>query len=46
MVPDLAVSAGCKHIVTYNKRDFRGVETLGIESISPQKALDKIGAPL
>ncbi len=24
MILELAVNAGCKYIVTYNKRDFRG----------------------
>ena len=44
MVLDLAVNADCKYIVTYNKRDFRGVETFGIEVVTAKEFLEKIGA--
>ena len=44
MVLDLAVNAGCPYIVTYNLRHFRGVDVFGIEAITAQTALAKIGA--
>ena len=43
MLLELAVSAGCKYIVTYNKRDFRGVETFGIEVVTAKEFLERIG---
>ena len=43
MILELAVSAGCKYIVTYNKRDFRGVETFGIEVVTAKEFLERIG---
>lgn len=44
MILELAVNAGCKYIVTYNKRDFRGTETFGIEVVTAKEFLEKIGA--
>ena len=44
MILELAVNAGCKYIVTYNKRDFRGAETFGIEVVTAKEFLEKIGA--
>ena len=44
MILELAVSAGCEYIVTYNKRDFRGVEMFGIEVVTAKEFLEKIGA--
>lgn len=35
MVLELAVAAGCRHIVTHNVRDFRGTEQFGVTPISP-----------
>jgi predicted nucleic acid-binding protein len=43
MVVELAVSAGCTQIVTYNVRDFVGVEQFGIEVITPRDLLIKLG---
>ena len=43
-VLELAVAAGCDYIITYNKRDFEGVEMFGIETIDPKIFLEKIGA--
>jgi putative PIN family toxin of toxin-antitoxin system len=43
MVLELAVSAGCKIIVTYNKDDFAGVELFGIRVVTPQEFLREIG---
>lgn len=39
MVLELAFAAGCKYIVTFNQRDFKGCETLGVEVISPLEFL-------
>lgn len=44
MLLDLAVKAGCKYIVTYNKRDFRGAEMFGIDVITAKEFLERIGA--
>jgi putative PIN family toxin of toxin-antitoxin system len=43
MVVELAVSAACEYIVTFNLDDFQGIEQFGIEAITPQKALELIG---
>lgn len=43
MILELAVSAGCKIIVTYNKDDFKGVEQFGIRAMTAQEFLQEIG---
>ena len=43
LILEVAVAAGCGYIVTYNKRDFQGVETLGIEAVDAREFLDIIG---
>jgi putative PIN family toxin of toxin-antitoxin system len=43
MVLELAVTAGCDFIVTYNQRDFQGVEEFGVEVITPHQLLKEIG---
>ena len=43
MVLELAVSAGCKIIVTYNKDDFEGAEKFGIRLMTAQEFLHEIG---
>ena len=43
MVLELAVSACCDHVVTYNQRDFLGAETFGVEVIEPVQLLRIIG---
>jgi len=43
MVLELAVVAGSEHIVTYNKRDFQGVEAFGIETVTAHEFLQLIG---
>jgi len=42
-VLEAGLSSGSKFIVTYNERDFIGVERLGISVISPKMLLKKIG---
>lgn len=43
MVLELAVTAGCDAIVTFNKRDFPGVETFGLTLLTPHELLETIG---
>lgn len=43
MVLELAVSASCRTIVTYNKRDFEGSERFGIEVETAKEFLQRIG---
>ena len=43
MILELAVTARCKYIVTYNIRDFKGVEQFGIKVLSAKDFLNKIG---
>jgi putative PIN family toxin of toxin-antitoxin system len=43
MVLELAVSAGCRFIVTFNIRDFAGAEQFGIRVVTPQKFLQQLG---
>ena len=43
MVLELAVSAGCEIIVTYNKDDFKAAEQFGIRLVTAQEFLKEIG---
>lgn len=43
MILELAVSASCKVIVTFNKKDFVGVEQFGVEIMTPKAFLESIG---
>lgn len=43
LVLELAVAAGCRTIVTYNVRDFRGAEDLGVSAQRPADFLRSIG---
>ena len=43
MVLELAVASGCDVIVTYNRRDFVGVELFGIRVVTPREFLAEIG---
>lgn len=40
---DLAVKGQCEAIITYNARDFVGVEQFGLRAISPQTFLRELG---
>ncbi len=42
-VLELAVEASAEFIVTYNKRDFVGVEKFGIQAVTPREFLQIIG---
>lgn len=43
---ELAVESGCDFIVTFNLRDFAGAEKFGVEVITPQEFLRKLGEVL
>ncbi len=43
MVLELAVKARCQSIITYNTRDFVGVEQFGINLLKPSEFLRSIG---
>jgi len=40
---EVAVAAGCEVIVTYNQRDFRGLEKFGLRVLDPKTFLAEIG---
>jgi putative PIN family toxin of toxin-antitoxin system len=42
-VLEVAVAAGCDAIVTYNKRDFKGIERFGLRILNPRELLSEIG---
>lgn len=44
MVLELAVAGRCHYIVTYNRRDFVGVDRFGLEVLTPKEFLEKIEA--
>lgn len=46
MVLKLAVIAGFDSIVTYNTRDFVGIEQFGIKAITPAEFLKDLGVLL
>jgi len=43
MVLEIAVKAGCHTIVTFNKRDFVGIEQFTLEALTPGEFLKQIG---
>jgi len=43
MIMELAVAAQCNYIVTYNIRDFAGVEQFALRAIEPTAFLREIG---
>lgn len=44
MVLEVAVEAGCTYIVTFNLRDFVGIEQFGLSAITPAQFLSMLGA--
>ena len=40
MVLELALAAGCQHIITHNVKDFTGSEQLGVTALTPRELLD------
>ena len=45
MVLELAVSANCEYIVTFNKRHFAGAHVFGLRVMTPHEFLTQIGEP-
>lgn len=43
MVLELAVTADCNYIVTYNANDFKGIENFGVQAITPKDFLKLAG---
>lgn len=43
MVLELAVAAQCDAIVTFNKRDFQGIEQFAVRMLTPVEFLREIG---
>ena len=41
-VLELAFNSESDYIITFNKKDFRGIEKLGIEALTPREFLDLI----
>jgi predicted nucleic acid-binding protein len=43
MVLELAVTANCNTIITYNVNDFKGIENFGIQVMTPKEFLEMAG---
>ena len=43
MVLELAVTANCNYILTYNVKDFKGSDNFGIRAITPKVFLEMVG---
>jgi predicted nucleic acid-binding protein len=43
MILELAVSGQCEVIITYNKKDFVGVDQFGLQVMTPKEFLETIG---
>ena len=43
LVLELAVESESEFIITYNRRDFAGIEKFGIKVLTPKEFLQKIG---
>ena len=39
---ELAIASGAEFIVTYNTKDFKGVEKFGVRSITPKELLEEV----
>ncbi len=44
MLLELAVKAQCDNIVTFNQRDFQGIDQFGLVAVTPNEFLKKIGS--
>ena len=40
---EVALAGNCKYIVTFNKKDFLGIEEFGIKAVTPYEYLNKEG---
>jgi putative PIN family toxin of toxin-antitoxin system len=43
MMLEVAVESHCDYVVTFNKKDFTGIEEFGIRALTPQEFLKKLG---
>ena len=43
MVLELAVTANCEYIITYNLEDYKGSDKFGVKAINPKEFLQMIG---
>lgn len=43
MVLELAIESQSDYIITYNKKDFKGIKKFGIQALTPKEFLMKIG---
>lgn len=44
MVLELALAGGADYIVTYNKKDFTGIEQFGLQTVTPGEFLNLIAS--
>jgi putative PIN family toxin of toxin-antitoxin system len=44
MLLELAVEAACNRIITFNLKDFTGIDQFGLRAIEPREFLNEIGA--
>jgi len=44
MLLELAVEAGCNRLITFNLKDFTGIEQFGVKAVGPGNFLKEIGA--
>jgi putative PIN family toxin of toxin-antitoxin system len=43
MFLELAVESGCDYIITFNKKDFKGIDKFNLKTLTPKDFLRKIG---
>jgi putative PIN family toxin of toxin-antitoxin system len=43
LVLELAVTARCSHIITYNQKDFASAKEFGLKVVTPKESLQEIG---
>jgi putative PIN family toxin of toxin-antitoxin system len=43
LVLELAVTARCSHIITYNQKDFASAKEFGLKVVTPKEFLQEIG---
>lgn len=43
MFLELAVESGSDYIITYNKKDFKGIEKFGLKTVTPKEFFKVIG---
>ncbi len=43
LVLEVAVESGSEYIITFNKRDFRGIDQFGIKAVTPQEFMREAG---